>query len=64
MFTLVDYVYGVRDVTWASSLTPNTQSTPPHSGPPTYYNIRKVHHTAPEDGQKIARNMLSWFKYQ
>jgi hypothetical protein len=30
----------------ATSLTPNTQSTPPHAAPPTYYNIRTIHHIA------------------
>jgi hypothetical protein len=56
----------VRDVARATSLTPNTYSTPPPSGPPTYCNIRTMHHiaanhslNAPEDGQKIARNTLS-----
>jgi len=38
----VDHVFGVRDV--ATSLTPNTQSTPTHPGPPTYYNIRTIQH--------------------
>ena len=42
----VNYVYGVRGVARATSLTPYTQSTPPHSGPPTYYNIRTIHHIA------------------
>jgi hypothetical protein len=42
----VDYVFGVRDVARATSLTPNTQSTPPHPRPPTYYNIRTIHHIA------------------
>ena len=37
---------GVRDVARATSLTPNTQSTLPHPGPPTYYNIRTIHHIA------------------
>jgi hypothetical protein len=37
----------VRDTALrATSLTPNTYSTPPHSGPPTYYNIRTTHHIA------------------
>jgi len=36
----------VRDVARATSLTPNTYSTPPHPGPPTYYNIRTTHHIA------------------
>jgi len=26
--------------------TPNAQSTLPHPGPPTYYNIRTIHHIA------------------
>ena len=30
----------------ATSLTPNPQSTPPHPVPPTYYNIRTIHHIA------------------
>jgi hypothetical protein len=42
----VDYVLGVRDVARTTPLTPNTQFTPPHSGPPTYYNIKVIHHTA------------------
>jgi hypothetical protein len=36
----------VRDVARATSLTPHTQSMPPHPGPPTYYNTRTIHHTA------------------
>jgi len=39
-------VFGVRGVDRATSLTPNTQSTPPHPGPPTYHNIRTIHHIA------------------
>ena len=42
----VDYVFGVRDVPRATSLTPNILSKPPHSGRPTYYNIRTIHHIA------------------
>jgi hypothetical protein len=30
----------------ATFLTPNTYSKPPHPGPPTYYNIRTIHHIA------------------
>ena len=50
-------MFGVRDVARATSLTPKTLSTPLHSGPPTYYNIRTTHYIgckpqsyAPEDG--------------
>jgi hypothetical protein len=39
-------MFGVRDVARATSLTPNTQSTPPHSGSPTNYNIRTIHYIA------------------
>jgi hypothetical protein len=39
-------VFGVRDVARTTSLTPNTKPKPPHPGPPTYYNIRAIHHIA------------------
>jgi hypothetical protein len=42
----VDYVFGVRDVAQATPLTPNTQSTPPKLGSPTYYNISTMYHIA------------------
>jgi len=35
----VDYVFGVRDIARATSLTPKTQSTPTHPRPPANYNI-------------------------
>ena len=46
VYSIVDYVFGVRYFARATSLAPKTQSTPPHSGPPTYYNIKTIHHIA------------------
>jgi hypothetical protein len=41
-----DFFDIVLDSSRATSLTPNTQSTPPHPGPPAYYNIKTIHYIA------------------
>jgi hypothetical protein len=39
--------------------TPNTQYMPPQSGPPTYYNIRTIHHIAVNHSLKLLK-MDKW----
>ena len=54
----------------SNSILHNEYIVPPRSRPPAGNNLGALHHMlqntvcAPEDGQKIARKMLTWLEYQ